>query len=310
MMHQQTIAQFQTISGIGLHSGRTIRMVLRPAEAGTGIVFHRREGDRTVDIEALSCNVVDTRLATVLGKGGLSVSTVEHLLAALRVLGIDNLHVDIDGPEVPVLDGSAAPFVEQLLAAGVRPLNRSRKYLSIRKEITINDGDKRITLVPSRFFRVSCGIAFAHPCIAAQHHTFTVTPEAFRKEIAPARTFGFLHEVEYLKANGLARGGSLENAVVIGDDRIINPEGLRFHDEFVRHKILDAIGDFSLVGYPILGHIKAEKPGHDINHRAVEAILAAPDSWKLIEFDEVDSAPHPASKRLSPFVPDLVLSKA
>jgi len=310
MIYQHTIANSLNITGIGLHSGREIRMQLRPAAAGTGIVFHRSEGERTVSIEAISANVVDTRLATVLGKNELTVSTVEHLLAALRACGVDNLHIDIDGPEVPVLDGSAAPFVERLQATGLQRLNRSRKYLVVRQEISVCDGDKRISIVPSRFFRVSCGIAFNHPCIAEQRHTFTVSSEAFRKEIAPARTFGFLREVEYLKANGLARGGSLDNAVVIGDDAILNPEGLRFPDEFVRHKILDAIGDFSLLGYPMLGHIKAEKPGHDMNHRMVEAILAAPANWKLLEFDEIDDTSHPATKHLTPFAPDLVLSKA
>ncbi|MDO3379202.1 UDP-3-O-acyl-N-acetylglucosamine deacetylase [Geoalkalibacter halelectricus] len=286
MIFQSTIATPVIVSGIGLHSGRRITMNLRPAEAGTGILFHRSEGERQVTIEAVSANVIDTRLATVLGKGGLSVSTVEHLLAALNALGIDNLHIDIDGPEVPVLDGSAAPFVDLLHSAGVRQLERSRKFLAIRKPITLIEGEKRVTLIPSRFFRVSFDIAFDHPSITQQHYSFKCTAQSFRKEIAAARTFGFLHEVEYLKANGLARGGSLDNAIVIGEDGILNPEGLRYADEFVRHKILDSIGDFSLLGYPLLGHLKAYKAGHDINHKMVEKILAHPDHWKLVDFSE------------------------
>ena len=288
MIFQCTINQAVLISGIGLHSGKRINMTLRPAEAGTGIVFHRTEGERTVAIEALSDNVVDTRLATVIGKSGLSVSTIEHLMAALAAFGIDNLHIDIDGPEVPILDGSALPYVALLEQAGLRSLPRSRKYLAIRKPITVIDGEKRVTMIPSRFFRVTADIAFDHPCIAQQHRSIKLSTELFCRDLAPARTFGFLREVEYLKANGLARGGSLENAVVIGEDRILNPEGLRFTDEFVRHKILDAIGDFSLAGYPILGHVKSFKGGHDINHQMVDQLLATPEAWKLVEFSDRD----------------------
>lgn len=286
MICQGTIAHQILISGTGLHSGRRINMTLRPADAGTGIVFHRTEGERTVSIEAVSANVVDTRLATVLGKGGLSVSTVEHLLAALAAFGIDNLHIDIDGPEVPIMDGSAAPFAELLEEAGIRSLPRSRKFLAVRKPMTIIEGEKRVSLIPSRFFRITFDIAFDHPCISVQQRTLKVTRDSFCRDIAGARTFGFLREVEHLKANGLALGGSMDNAVVIGEDRVLNPEGLRYSDEFVRHKILDAVGDFSLLGYPILGHIRAFKAGHDINHRMVEKILASPDCWKLVDFTE------------------------
>lgn len=306
MGHQYTINRTVPLSGIGLHTGKTINMVLRPAVAGTGVVFHRSEGTRVVSIEAISANVVDTRLATVLGKDGLSVSTVEHILAAASALGIDNLHIDIDGPEVPVLDGSAAPFVHYFRTAGLRRLHQHRKFLQIRKPLMVVDGDKWVRLAPSRFLRITCDIAFDHPCISAQSRTIKVTPDVFSSEIASARTFGFLREVEYLKANGLARGGSLENAVVIGEDRILNPEGLRYPDEFVRHKILDALGDFSLAGYPILGHIKANKPGHDLNHRMVETLLASPECWKIVELprhlDQIQSLPA--------FSAELALSRA
>jgi UDP-3-O-[3-hydroxymyristoyl] N-acetylglucosamine deacetylase len=307
MISQCTIANPVLISGIGLHCGDRINMTMRPAEAGTGIVFHRKTGERTVSIEAHSSRVVDTRLATVLGKSGVTVSTVEHLLGALSALGIDNLNIDIDGPEVPVMDGSAAPFVDLLQSAGLRHLNRSRRFLAVRRPMSLVDGDKRVSIIPSRFFRITFEIAFNHPCISHQERTVKLSSENFRRDIAPARTFGFLNEVEYLKANGLARGGSLENAIVIGEDSILNPEGLRFHDEFVRHKILDSIGDFSLLGYPILGHIKASRAGHDLNHRMVEKILASPECWKLVEFskDEPCSAAQP---NLPAFFPEPALT--
>jgi len=295
MIYQTTIAKPLTISGIGLHTGREITMHLRPADAGNGIVFHRKEGDRCVSIEAISANVVDTRLATVLGKNGLSVSTVEHFMAALYTLGIDQLHVDIDGPEVPIMDGSARQFIKLLRGVGRQQLAQPRKFLSIRKPITLVDGEKRINIIPSRFMRISSEISFDHPSIGLQQRSVKLSPESFEKDIAPARTFGFLEEVEYLKANGLARGGSLDNAIVIDQDGVMNPEGLRFNDEFVRHKILDTIGDFSLLGYPLLGHIRTYKGGHDINHLMVEKILAATDAWHLVELSETDLRAAPAS---------------
>jgi UDP-3-O-[3-hydroxymyristoyl] N-acetylglucosamine deacetylase len=308
MICQTTIARSTAISGIGLHTGQRINMTLRPADAGVGIVFHRQLGDRKVSIEATSANVVDTRLATVIGQGDARVSTVEHLLASLAAYGVDNLHIDIDGPEVPIMDGSAAPFVSVLEEAGLKRHTVSRKFLAIRKPVSVIDGEKRATIIPSRFFRITFDIAFQHPCIALQQRSVKVTTAGFRKELAPARTFGFLKDVESLKAAGLARGGSLENAIVVDDEKILNPEGLRFHDEFVRHKILDAIGDLSLIGYPILGHVRAFKAGHDINHQLVEKIIDTPDSWQLLEFSEENLQ---AALQMTPaFATDLALSKA
>jgi UDP-3-O-[3-hydroxymyristoyl] N-acetylglucosamine deacetylase len=308
MICQTTIARSTAISGIGLHTGQRINMTLRPADAGVGIVFHRQIGDRKVSIEATSANVVDTRMATVIGQGDARVSTVEHLLASLAAYGVDNLHIDIDGPEVPIMDGSAAPFVSVLEEAGLKRHTVSRKFLAIRKPVSVIDGEKRATIIPSRFFRITFDIAFQHPCIALQQRSVKVTTAGFRKELAPARTFGFLKDVESLKAAGLARGGSLENAIVVDDEKILNPEGLRFHDEFVRHKILDAIGDLSLIGYPILGHVRAFKAGHDINHQLVEKIIDTPDSWQLLEFSEENLQ---AALQMTPaFATDLALSKA
>lgn len=309
MICQTTIARSTAISGIGLHTGKRINMTLRPAEAGTGIVFHRKIGERTVTIEATSANVVDTQMATVLGKGDVRVSTVEHLLSALAAYGVDNLHIDIDGPEVPIMDGSAAPFASIIEEAGQRRHQQSRKFLAIRKPVSVIDGEKRVNIIPSRFFRITFDIAFQHPCIALQQRSVKVSSSVFRRDLAPARTFGFLRDVETLKAAGLALGGSLENAIVVDDERILNPEGLRFQDEFVRHKILDAIGDLSLIGYPILGHVRAFKAGHDINHQLVEKLLDTPESWQLLEFSEAD-----VEKALQmspqPFASDLAFSKA
>ena len=286
MILQKTIGKVTTISGIGLHSGARIDMRLRPAGENTGIIFHRTDGDRIVDIKACSENVVDTRMATVIGRQGVSVSTIEHFMAALAAFGIDNLHVDINGPEVPVLDGSAAHFIREIQQAGVSTLNSSRKFIAIRKPLEIIEGEKRITIIPSRFFRVTFDIAFDHASIGVQNYSFKFSTDSFCKDIAAARTFGFLHEVEYLKANGLARGGSLDNAVVIDDNGVMNPEGLRFNNEFVRHKILDACGDFSLIGSPILGHIKAFKAGHDLNAKMVKKIEENPSHWAYVEFNE------------------------
>ena len=286
MILQKTIGKVTTISGIGLHSGARIDMKLRPAGENTGIIFHRTDGEQVVDIKACSENVVDTRLATVIGRQGVSVSTIEHFMAALAAFGIDNLHVDINGPEVPVLDGSAAPFIRTLQQTGVTSLQASRKFISIRKPLEIIEGEKRISIIPSRFFRVSFDIAFDHAAIGVQNYSLKFSTENFCKEVAAARTFGFLHEVEYLKANGLARGGSLDNAVVIDDNGIMNPEGLRYSNEFVRHKILDACGDFSLIGAPILGHIKAFKAGHDLNAKMVRKIEENPSHWAYVEFNE------------------------
>lgn len=309
MIYQTTTAEAVTVTGIGLHCGQRITMTLRPAAPDTGIIFHRLYGDQTVSIPARSENIVDTRLATVLGSAGGRISTVEHLLAALTACGIDNLHIDIDGDEVPIMDGSAAPFLSILEEAGLKRLPHSRKYLAIRQPLSVVDGEKRVSIIPSRFFRITFDIAFDHPCIALQQRSVKVTRDSFRRDLAPARTFGFLRDVEKLKALGLARGGSLENAIVVDDEKILNPEGLRFQDEFVRHKILDAIGDLSLVGYPILGHVRAFKAGHDINNQLVEKILATPEAWQLLEFsdDDLQRALYtPASPRFSS---DLLFSK-
>ncbi len=307
MLYQCTIANPLHISGIGLHTGNTINMVLCPAKAGTGIIFERKDGNIIRRIKACAQNVVDTRMATVIGDGKLRVSTIEHLMAALMACHIDNLIIRIDGPEVPIMDGSAAPFTDKILSVGVTRLEHSRKIISITKPIHLLEGDKRISIIPSRFLRISFDLDFNHPCIKRQSRSVKVSQQSFCQDIAGARTFGFYEEVEYLKSQGLAKGGTLDNAVVIGTDKILNPGGLRFADEFVRHKILDTVGDFSLLGHSLLGHIKSHKGGHDINHKMVEKILASPDNWRYIEFNK---APIQEGMSLPVLQPEVAMAKA
>lgn len=284
MTHQQTLRNQATFSGIGLHSGKTITLTIRPADPGTGIVFHRVDLSPAVSIEACAANVVNTKLCTALGKNGATIGTVEHLMAALCACGVDNAHIDIDGPEVPIMDGSALPFVREIARAGVKSSSRARKYLVVKKPVTVVEGDKRVSIAPSRGYKISFDMQFDHPAIGSQSKTFTYSAEEFEKSIASARTFGFVAEIEYLQANGLARGASLDNAVGIGAEGIMNPEGLRTPDELVAHKILDSVGDLYLAGYRLIGHVKALKSGHDLNHKLVTELLKRTDCYELVEF--------------------------
>jgi len=279
MILQQTLGNKAAFSGIGLHTGKLITLTLRPAEPGTGIVFHRVDLSPAVSIEARAANVTNTRLSTTIGHGEGSVSTIEHLMAALYGCGIDNAHVDINGPEVPIMDGSAASFVAGIVRAGTKTSGKARKYL-----VSVVEGDKKISIIPSRHYKISFDMQFAHQAVRSQTRSLTFTPQAFAGEIASARTFGFLAEVEMLKSHGLALGGSLENAVVIGDEGVLNEEGLRYPDEFVRHKILDSVGDLALAGHRLIGHVKATKSGHDLNHKLVTELLKRPDCFALVEF--------------------------
>ncbi|HBA88439.1 MAG TPA: UDP-3-O-[3-hydroxymyristoyl] N-acetylglucosamine deacetylase [Geobacter sp.] len=284
MIYQQTLGNKATFSGIGLHTGKLITLTLRPADPGTGIVFHRVDLSPAVSIEARSANVVNTRLSTTIGRGEVSVSTIEHLMAALYGCGIDNAHVDINGPEVPIMDGSAAPFVTAITKAGIKESKKPRKFLVVKKPVSVVEGDKKASIIPSRHYKISFDMQFAHPAVKSQSKSLLFSQNSFVDDFASARTFGFLAEVEMMKSHGLALGGSLENAVVIGDNGVINPEGLRFQDEFVRHKILDSVGDYSLCGHRLIGHVKAAKSGHDLNHKLVTELLKRPDCYTLIEF--------------------------
>jgi UDP-3-O-[3-hydroxymyristoyl] N-acetylglucosamine deacetylase len=259
-----------------------VSLTLLPAPANHGIVFVRTDLRRQVEIPALAEYVVDTALATTIGRDGVRVGTVEHLLAALAGVGVDNARVELDGPEVPIMDGSAAPFAYLLKSAGVRVLSEPKSFLVIKKSVTVAEGDKEATLAPSTRFRIDCTIDFDHPLISDQTLSFDFSERNFSREIARARTFGFLRDVEKLKAVGLARGGSLENAIVVDDFSIVNPDGLRFPDEFVRHKLLDAIGDVALFGRPVLGHLRAFKTGHALNQKLVQRVLADPAATLVV----------------------------
>ncbi len=275
MFRQRTIRRRITCTGLGLHTGRKINLTLSPADPNRGIIFVRRDADRRIEIEARVDNVVDTRLATTLGREGIRISTVEHLLAALYGLGIDNLLIEVDGPEIPILDGSAAPFVYLLQSAGIVEQEEAKRFLVIRRKIEVSHGESRITLLPYDLFRISCTIDFDHPLLRAQSLSLICDTATFQKELSKARTFGFLKEVELMRSMGLAKGGSLENAVVVDEYRVLNEEGLRYPDEFVRHKMLDLLGDLSLLGAYVIGHIRAYKSGHHINYKAVKALLSS-----------------------------------
>lgn len=282
---QRSLKHRAALEGVGLHSGAKVRLTLAPAPADSGIVFVR-DG---VEIPALAEFVVDTTMNTSLGRHGVRVGTVEHLLAALAGCGIDNARVEVEGPEIPIMDGSSEPFVQLVRRAGIHELRQARRFLLVRKAVTVTDGDKLARLAPARGkFSISYTIDFRHPLISDQSYRMDLTERSFQKDIARARTFGFKRDVERLHKAGLARGGSLDNAVVVDDFNILNPDGLRFPDEFVRHKILDALGDLSLIGMPIIGHLTAVKSGHALNHQLVRRILAEAEACEIVQPSAAD----------------------
>ncbi len=286
---QQTVRRPVSCTGIGLHSGRKVTLSLRPAAAGSGIRFRRADLDG-VEIPATVDNVDRLHYATGLSRNAETVKTVEHLLAALVGLGVDNVVVELNQSEVPIMDGSAASFVYLLSEAGLRRLAAPRRYLKVFRPVSLSRGDKRIALYPSDHFKVTYSISFDHPLLRHMSRTVTVTEASFVDEIAPARTFGFLKEVEMLRRKGLALGGSLDNAVVLGDTGVLNNR-LRFEDEFVRHKILDAIGDLALVGHPVIGHLVAHRGGHGLHTAFAEKILEEADAWRIVESPGPEQAP-------------------
>jgi UDP-3-O-[3-hydroxymyristoyl] N-acetylglucosamine deacetylase len=287
-MFQHTVRTPALFAGVGVHTGVYTRVSVRPAPVDTGIVFVRTDVTDCDDrIPATGEAVCRTQLGTVIGNAaGVTVSTIEHLMAALAMLGIDNAVVEVDGPEMPIMDGSAAPFVRVLDRAGVRAQEAARRFIEILDTIEVVDGDKRAALKPADGFEVAFEIAFDSAAIGRQSVDLAVDEQAFRDELADCRTFGFLEDVEALRAMGLARGGSMENAVVVDGDRVLNPEGLRRPDEFVRHKALDAIGDLYVLGGPIIGRFEGVLAGHGLNNALVRALLARPDAWRISTFAE------------------------
>jgi UDP-3-O-[3-hydroxymyristoyl] N-acetylglucosamine deacetylase len=280
--HQRTLEQAVATRGVGLHTGAQVTLTLRPAPADHGIVFHRVDLPGSPGIPATVENVVDTALATTLGKGEARIGTVEHLLAALSGLGIDNLRVEVDGPEVPILDGSSGPFLYLVRSAGIRILEAPKSFVVIKRPVVLRDGDREASLSPANRLHIDCAIDFHHPLVPGQALSIDFSSNSFSRELARARTFGFLKDVEKLKTAGLARGGSLENAIVVDEFSILNPEGLRYPDEFVRHKTLDALGDLALFGHPVIGHLRVTKSGHALHHRLVSRVLADASAYAIV----------------------------
>jgi len=286
MIKQRTLKNVIRATGVGLHTGDKVYLTLHPAEPDTGIVFRRTDLDPVVEIEAKAENVGDTKLSTTLMNGDVRVSTVEHLMSAFAGLGIDNLIVDVSGPEVPIMDGSASPFVFLLQSAGIREQDAAKKFIRVTRDVTIQQDDKAVTFKPFDGFKVNFEIDFDHPVFKTQVLTASVdfSSTSFVKEVSRARTFGFMHEFEYLRSVGLARGGSFENAIVVDDLKILNEDGLRYEDEFVKHKILDAIGDLYLLGNSLIGEFSAHKSGHALNNTALRALIADTDAWEVVTF--------------------------
>ena len=285
---QRTLKQPVSFVGLGLHSGIKSRITLKPCNDATGIFFRRKDVPAHQSlIAARWYKVTDTTLSTGLSnRYGVSISTVEHLMAALRLCGIDNLEVEVDGPEIPIMDGSAKPFVDTLLAIGTRPISEPRKAIWIHKAVEAREGESYALLLPDTQPRVTVSIDFREPAIGAQTLSVNVDDQSMRQRVAPARTFGFMDQIEGLRSKGLALGGSLNNAILVDNHRIVNPEGLRFEDEFVRHKVLDAIGDLSLIGMPVIGHYHAFKSGHLLNKRLINKLIADKSAWSYITMDE------------------------
>jgi UDP-3-O-[3-hydroxymyristoyl] N-acetylglucosamine deacetylase len=284
MLFQTTLLNTVSCSGVGLHTGLPCNLTIRPAATDTGIVFIRNADGKNRKIKAHIDNVIDATLATTIGQDGICVSTIEHLLAAFAGLGVDNAEVELDAPEVPIMDGSSEPFHLLLKRAGVQLQKKGKKFIVIKHPVTVQDGDREATFLPGKDFRISYTIDFKHPIISNQHYRIQIFNGNFEREICRARTFGFFREYEMLKAKGLARGGSLENAVVVGEEGIMNADGLRFENEFVRHKILDSIGDLWLMGAQVIGHFVGYKSGHALNHKLIHKLLSHQEWWDLLEY--------------------------
>ena len=293
MISQRTLKNVIRATGVGLHTGEKVYLTLRPAAANTGIVFRRVDMEDPVEILAHPENVGDTRLSTTLVKDGVRVSTVEHLLSALAGLGIDNAYVDLSAPEVPIMDGSAGPFVFLIQSAGVVQQNAPKKFIRIKRPVHVEEDDKWARFEPFNGFKVAFTIEFNHP-VFKEHTSQAVldfSTTSFVKEVSRARTFGFMRDLERLRDNNLARGGSLDNAIVVDDYRILNEDGLRYEDEFVKHKVLDAIGDLYLLGHSLIGAFSGHKSGHALNNKLLRTLLADRTAWEMVTFDDSLEAP-------------------
>lgn len=293
MLKQRTLRNSIRATGVGLHTGEKVYMTLHPAPVDTGIVFRRVDLDKPVEIKATPENVGSTQLCTTLVQDDVNVTTVEHLLSAMAGLGIDNVRVDLSAAEVPIMDGSAGPFVFLLQSAGIREQEKPKNFLRIKRPVSVEEDGKWARFDPHNGFKVSFSIDFDHPAFedGAQTASVDFSSTSFVREVSRARTFGFMRDIEFLRSQNLARGGSLDNAVVLDDYRVLNTEGLRYEDELVRHKILDAIGDLYLLGHSLIGAFSGHKSGHELNNRLLRALLAQKDAWEMITFDDYEAAP-------------------
>ena len=301
MLKQRTLKTVIRASGVGLHGGVKVNMTLRPAAPDTGIVFRRVDLPEPVDIPAQAVLIGDTRMCSCLEHNGVKVGTIEHLMSALCGLGIDNAWIDLDAPEVPILDGSAAPFVFLIQSAGIEEQNAAKKFIRVIRPIEVRDGDKWARFDPHEGYRLKFSIVFPHPAISksAQQAEVDFAEHSYVREVSRARTFGFMQEVEYLRENGLALGGGLENAIVLDEFRVLNHDGLRYADEFVKHKILDAVGDLYLIGHPLLAAYSSHKGGHALNNLLARALLEQQESWEFVTFPQLESAPQGVTRWLA-----------
>jgi len=293
MIKQRTLKNVIRATGVGLHTGKKIFLTLRPAAVNTGIVFKRVDLDDPVEIRACPKNVGDTQLSTSLEKDGVKISTIEHLLSAFAGLGIDNAYVDVSAPEVPIMDGSAGPFVFLIQSAGVEEQKAAKKFVRIKRRVMVEEGDKSACFEPFDGFKVSFAIDFDHPAFTenTRHASIDFSSTSFVKEVSRARTFGFLRDIEALRERQLALGGTLDNAIVVDDYRILNEDGLRYEDEFVKHKILDAIGDLYLLGHSLIGSFSGCKSGHALNNKLLQTLLADKEAWEEVTFSEEGNVP-------------------
>jgi UDP-3-O-[3-hydroxymyristoyl] N-acetylglucosamine deacetylase len=293
MVKQRTLKNIIRATGIGIHTGKKVYLTLKPAPANLGIVFCRTDLDPVVTIAATAANVGETTLSTNLVKDGVRVCTVEHLLSAFAGLGIDNAYVELSGEEVPIMDGSAAPFIFLLQSAGVEEQNAPKKFIRIKKIVTVTQDDKRASLEPYNGFQVGFTIEFDHPLFESRNCTTNLdfSSISYVKEVSRARTFGFMKDFEYLRSKNLALGGSLDNAIAVDDYRVLNEDGLRYQDEFVKHKVLDAVGDLYLLGRSLIGRFQGYKSGHGLNHMLLRELLAQKDAWEVITFEDEAEAP-------------------
>lgn len=293
MIKQRTLKNEIRATGVGLHTGQKVYLTLRPAPVDAGIVFRRTDLSPAVEIHATAVNVGETTLSTTLVENGARVSTVEHLLSAMAGMGIDNAIVEVSADEVPIMDGSASPFVFLIQSAGIQEQDAPKKFIRIKKEVVVNDGEKEVVFTPFDGFKVSFTIDFDHPVFKGRKLDAEIdfSSTSFVKEVSRARTFGFMHEIEYMRSKGLAKGGSVDNAIVVDKYRIVNEDGLRYDDEFVKHKVLDAIGDLYLLGHSLIGEYKAYKSGHGLNNQSIRELLKQEDAWELVSFETEEQAP-------------------